>query len=316
MGGCGVVVGLGFFPNSIIVQVPPESDVEPSTLSSTSIGSSRMQSETSVPQFAGDFPARIPTPVARQQRRLDASESARGIERPRSVDVARLNERATVDEVFPCERSEPVSRVFNVVMATLGLILLLPLFIVIAIAIRLSSRGPVIYAQTRVGLDRRWRDTLALRERRLEDLGGQVFTIFKFRTMRVDAEKFSGAVWAQAHDPRVTTVGKYLRKFRLDELPQLWNIVRGDMNIVGPRPERPSIAARLREDIPEYRFRHRVKPGLTGLAQINQHYDACLEDVRGKVRWDLKYLQTQSLWLDVRTIVTTVPAVLLKFRGW
>lgn len=275
-----------------------------------------MQTETSVPQFAGDFPSRIPTPVARQQRRVDAGDHGRGIERPRSVDVARLGDRVALEEVFPCERAEGLSRAFNVVAGAIGLVLLLPLFLLIAIAIRLSSRGPVIYAQTRVGLDRRWRETLALRERRLEDLGGQVFTIFKFRTMRVDAERFSGAVWAQEHDPRVTTIGKYLRKFRLDELPQLWNIVRGDMNIVGPRPERPSIAARLREDIPEYRFRHRVKPGLTGLAQINQHYDACLEDVRGKVRWDLKYLQTQSLWLDVRIIVTTIPAVLVKFRGW
>jgi lipopolysaccharide/colanic/teichoic acid biosynthesis glycosyltransferase len=275
-----------------------------------------MKTESSVPQFAGDFPARIPTPVSRQQRRLDAAEHTRGIERPRSVEVARLADRPAVAEVFPSERAEGLSRAFNLLTGLIGLLLLLPLFILIAVAIRLSSRGPVIYAQTRVGLDRRWRETLALRERRLEDLGGQVFTIFKFRTMRVDAERFSGAVWAQAHDPRVTPIGRFLRKFRLDELPQLWNIVRGDMNIVGPRPERPSIAARLREDIPEYRFRHRVRPGLTGLAQINQHYDACLEDVRAKVRWDLTYLRTQSLWLDVRIILQTVPAVLLKFRGW
>lgn len=274
-----------------------------------------MKTESSAPQFAGDFPARIPTPVSRQ-RRLEASDHARGIERPRSIELARMGDRPAVEEVFPSERAEGLSRAFNLLVGLIGLLLLLPLFILIAIAIRLSSRGPVIYAQTRVGLDRRWRETLALRERRLEDLGGQVFTIFKFRTMRVDAERFSGAVWAQAHDPRVTPIGRFLRKFRLDELPQLWNIVRGDMNIVGPRPERPSIAARLREDIPEYRCRHRVRPGLTGLAQINQHYDACLEDVRAKVRWDLTYLRTQSLWLDVRIILKTVPAVILKFRGW
>lgn len=272
--------------------------------------------ESSVPQYAGDIPVRIPTPTGRRMRRPEGGDGGRMIERPRSVDVVRHADRAPIAEIFPRDREERISRVFNGALALVGLLILLPLLLLIAVAIRLSSRGPVIYAQTRVGIDRRWRETLALRERRLEDLGGQVFTIFKFRTMRVDAERFSGAVWAQEHDPRVTPLGRFLRKFRLDELPQLWNIVRGDMNIVGPRPERPSIAARLREDIPEYRFRHRVKPGLTGLAQINQRYDACLEDVRGKVRWDLEYLRTQSLWLDVRVILRTVPAVLLKFRGW
>ena len=238
------------------------------------------------------------------------------VERPRSVETAKVVERPHAEEIVPTERSEAIVRILNVTLASLGILLLSPLCLVIAIAIRLSSRGPIIYAQTRVGLDRRWRETLALRERRHEDLGGQVFTIFKFRTMRTDAERFSGAVWAQENDPRVTPLGKFLRKFRLDELPQLWNIVRGDMNLVGPRPERPSIVARLREDIPEYRFRHRVKPGLTGLAQINQHYDSCIDDVRAKVRWDLAYIRTQSMWLDCRIMLRTVPAVLLKFRGW
>ncbi|MBK6486534.1 MAG: sugar transferase [Gemmatimonadetes bacterium] len=220
-----------------------------------------------------------------------------------------------VPEVFPRERSEVANRALNVSLSVASLMLLSPVFVLIAIAIRMSSRGPIIYAQTRVGLDRRWRETLALRERRHEDLGGQVFTIFKFRTMRVDAERLSGAVWAQENDPRVTSLGRMLRKFRLDELPQLWNIVRGDMNLVGPRPERPSIVARLREDIDEYRFRHRVKPGLTGLAQINQHYDSCLDDVRAKVRWDLAYIERQDAWFDIRIMLRTIPAVLLKFRG-
>ena len=272
--------------------------------------------ESTVPQYAGDFPARIPTPTGRRQRRVDALDASRNIERPRSVDASRAGERAPVEEIIPPDRSEPLNRAVNVFIGGAGLLLLSPILLLISIVIRLSSRGPIIYAQTRVGLDRRWRETLALRERRHEDLGGQVFTIFKFRTMRVDAERYSGAVWAQENDPRVTPLGKYLRKFRLDELPQMWNIVRGDMNIVGPRPERPSIVARLREDIPEYRFRHRVKPGLTGLAQINQHYDQCLEDVRGKVRWDVQYIRTQSMWLDIRVMLRTVPAVLLKFRGW
>lgn len=272
--------------------------------------------ESTVSQFAGDYPARIPTPSTRRQRRLEGGDGGRGIERPRSVDGSHHDERNTLSEIFPKERSEALSRAVNVLTAGTSLLLLSPILLLIAIAIRLTSRGPIIYAQTRVGLDRRWRETLALRERRHEDLGGQVFTIFKFRTMRVDAERFSGAVWAQENDPRVTNLGRVLRKFRLDELPQLWNILRGDMNIVGPRPERPSIVARLREDIAEYKYRHRVRPGLTGLAQINQQYDACIEDVRAKVRWDLQYLGTQTIWLDMRIILKTVPAVLLKFRGW
>lgn len=265
--------------------------------------------------FAGDLPARAPTPSGRRQRRIEAADPSRASVLPRVVEP-KVPDRPPIEEIVPPERSEALDRVLNVSLATIGILVLSPICLVIAIAIRLSSRGPIIYAQTRVGLDRRWRETLALRERRNEDLGGQVFTIFKFRTMRTDAERFSGAVWAQENDPRVTPLGKFLRKFRLDELPQLWNIVRGDMNIVGPRPERPSIVARLREDIPGYRFRHRVKPGLTGLAQINQHYDSCLEDVRAKVTWDLAYIKTQSLWLDLQIILRTVPAVLLKFHGW
>jgi lipopolysaccharide/colanic/teichoic acid biosynthesis glycosyltransferase len=195
------------------------------------------------------------------------------------------------------------------IIALLGLILLAPLLLLIAFLIRLSSNGPILYAQTRVGLDRRWRAALALR-------GGQVFTIYKFRTMRVDAERHLGAVWAQQDDPRVTPLGRILRVLRLDEIPQLWNVVRGDMNIVGPRPERPSIVARLRENIPEYPLRHRVKPGITGLAQINQRYDSNIDDVRTKVLWDLRYMSEQSLLLDLKIMLRTVPSVLLKTPGW
>ncbi|MFN8666649.1 MAG: sugar transferase [Gemmatimonadaceae bacterium] len=249
-------------------------------------------------------------------RVIEGRASGHGVERPRSVVTVAQARRDEAIEVIPNDRSERLNRLMNLAIAGTALLIVSPVMVLIAIAIRLTSRGPIIYAQARVGLDRRWRDTLALRDRRAEDLGGQVFTIFKFRTMRVDAERFSGAVWAQENDPRVTRLGKFLRQFRLDELPQLWNIVRGDMNIVGPRPERPSIVARLREMIPEYKMRHRVKPGLTGLAQINQHYDQNLDDVRGKVRWDLEYIRTQSLWLDIVVMLKTVPSVLLKFRGW
>ncbi len=249
-------------------------------------------------------------------RVIEGRAAGHGVERPRSVAASSQVRREDAIEVIPNDRSERLSRMMNLAIAGTALLIVSPVIVLIAIAIRLTSRGPIIYAQARVGLDRRWRDTLALRDRRAEDLGGQVFTIFKFRTMRVDAERFSGAVWAQENDPRVTRLGKFLRQFRLDELPQLWNIVRGDMNIVGPRPERPSIVARLREMIPEYKMRHRVRPGLTGLAQINQHYDQNLDDVRGKIRWDLEYIRTQTLWLDIVVMLKTVPSVLLKFRGW
>lgn len=252
---------------------------------------------------------RVPTPQPRA--RLDGS---RAIERPISLEMPPYRDRP--EEVIPRERNEALSRLLNVAVAGLGLLLTLPILIIVALLIKRSSKGPILYTQTRVGLDRRWKRTLALRDARAEDLGGQVFTIYKFRTMRVDAERASGAVWAVENDPRVTRLGKFLRQYRIDEIPQLWNVVRGDMNIVGPRPERPSIVARLREDIPEYRFRHRVKPGLTGLAQINQRYDRCLDDVRSKVAWDLRYLQEQGFWLDLKIMVTTVPSVLLKFRGW
>jgi lipopolysaccharide/colanic/teichoic acid biosynthesis glycosyltransferase len=221
-----------------------------------------------------------------------------------------------VPEVIPRERDERLSRALNLAIATMALLVSSPVLVLLAIAVKLTSRGPILYAQTRVGLDRRWRSTLALHERRLEDLGGQVFTIYKFRTMRVDAERGSGAVWAQENDPRVTRLGKYMRMLRLDEIPQFWNVLLGDMNIVGPRPERPSIVSRLREDIPEYQARHRVKPGITGLAQINQNYDACIDDVRSKVRWDLQYITVQSVWVDLSICLKTVPSVLLRYRGW
>lgn len=234
----------------------------------------------------------------------------------RAVPAELIKEEIPGDGVVPRGRAEALNRALNVTLAAAGLLVALPLLLLIGLLIKLTSKGPILYAQTRVGLDRRWRRTLAMHDRRIRDLGGAVFTIYKFRTMRVDAEARSGAVWAKANDPRVTAIGKYLRVLRLDELPQLWNILRGDMNIVGPRPERPSIVARLQRDITNYGCRHRVRPGLTGLAQINQQYDACLDDVRTKVSYDLDYLRKQSILLDLRIMLRTVPAVLLKYRGW
>ncbi|MCU0649450.1 MAG: sugar transferase [Gemmatimonadaceae bacterium] len=192
----------------------------------------------------------------------------------------------------------------------------LPLIVLTALAVRLTSRGPVIYSQTRVGLDRRWNSARALRDRRGEDVGGSQFTIYKFRSMRVDAEKDGKAVWATKDDDRCTPVGRFIRKVRLDELPQLWNVLRGDMNLVGPRPERPSIFLRLREEIDHYGVRQRVKPGLTGFAQIYHSYDTDIEGVRIKLAYDLRYLREQSLWTDIRILVGTIPVILGRKGGW
>ena len=207
------------------------------------------------------------------------------------------------------------SRALNYTLALLGLLLLLPLLLVVALLVRLTSPGPALYCQIRVGLDRR-RPRGAPNQRRERDLGGRPFTIYKFRTMWVDAEHQSGAVWAQQRDPRVTPVGRLLRQYRLDELPQLLNVLKGEMNIVGPRPERPTIFAELREHIAEYPLRQRAKPGITGLAQINHHYDRSLEDVRTKVHYDLEYIRRQSVTEDLRIMLKTLPVILLRRGGW
>jgi lipopolysaccharide/colanic/teichoic acid biosynthesis glycosyltransferase len=220
------------------------------------------------------------------------------------------------DAAHPALAPSNPQRALNVAVAVVGLILGLPVLLLIALAIKLTSRGPVFYIQERVGLDRRLRRQFGDNHRRLDDLGGAPFRIYKFRTMRVDAEHGSGAVWAEKRDPRVTSVGRFLRQYRLDELPQLINVLRGEMNIVGPRPERPAIVRDLRESIDEYRARHRALPGITGLAQVNHHYDSCLDDVRTKVVYDLEYIRRQSLWEDLKIMVKTIPVMLFRRGGW
>ena len=212
--------------------------------------------------------------------------------------------------------SEWARRAVNFILALVALIVTTPIMILVALLVRFTSRGSVLYTQVRVGLDRRTTAAAAQNHRRQHDLGGQPFTIYKFRTMRADAEHGSGAVWAQQQDPRVTAVGGLLRQYRLDELPQLFNVLKGEMNIVGPRPERPTIFAELREQIAEYPLRQRAKPGITGLAQINHHYDRSLEDVRTKVHYDLEYIRRQSVAEDLRIMLKTVPVVLLRRGGW
>lgn len=207
-------------------------------------------------------------------------------------------------------------RLLNVCVAGLGIVLAAPIMAVVAVLVKLTSPGPVIYTQTRVGLDQRAHGPGADNRRRVADLGGKPFRIYKFRTMRVNAESGTGAVWATPSDPRLTPVGGFLRKYRLDEIPQLFNVLKGDMNIVGPRPERPQLFASLKDSIDQYQLRQRAKPGITGLAQVSQQYDACLDDVRRKVRYDLEYLRRRSLAQDIWIMCKTVPVVLFRRGGW
>lgn len=184
----------------------------------------------------------------------------------------------------------------NLLVAAIGAIVATPVMLIVALAVRFSSPGPILYRQIRVGLD------------------GVVFTLFKFRSMRVDAEAASGAVFASKDDPRVTRVGRIIRKLRLDELPQLFNVLRGEMSIVGPRPERPEFVKTLSIRIPYYRQRHCVRPGITGWAQINYKYGENLEDTIEKLEYDLFYIKNMSLSLDTYIIFHTLKTMLMS-RG-
>jgi lipopolysaccharide/colanic/teichoic acid biosynthesis glycosyltransferase len=222
--------------------------------------------------------------------------------------------RAAVSTWWASADRDRLRRALNVMVAAVGIVLALPLMVLIAIAIKLTSPGPIIFKQTRVGLDRRTPGIPAGNWRRGVDHGGRLFTLYKFRTMRADSGR--AQVWASPDDPRVTRVGHVLRKYRLDELPQLVNVLKGDMNVVGPRPEQPAIFAELRNRIGPYTARQRVLPGITGWAQVNQHYDRTVDDVRTKVELDLEYIQRQSVAEDVRILMRTVPTVLFGRGAW
>ena len=198
-------------------------------------------------------------------------------------------------------------RVLDVVLASVALTALLPVFILVAIAVRLDSRGPVLYEQERVGLDRRrgHASTPAGGNRRKKASYGRPFTIYKFRSMVADAEKHTGPVWAAERDPRATRVGAFLRRSHLDEIPQLLNVLRGEMSMVGPRPERPQLFGDLVAQIPEYALRCRTLPGITGIAQIKNGYDSSLESAARKVQYDLYYIRNGSALLDLRIMTAT-----------
>lgn len=220
---------------------------------------------------------------------------------------------------------ELARRTLNLGVAAALLVLALPLMAIIAVVIRLSSPGPVIFVQERVGVNRRRRTgqrPLPMRgpgrpDRRRADAGGELFKMYKFRTMYVSPEE-AEQVWARKDDPRITPVGRLLRALRLDELPQLWNVLLGHMNVVGPRPEQPEIFRQLRSEIAEYPRRQRVLPGITGWAQINNGYDQTSRDVQLKLGYDMEYLKRRSAAHDLRILIKTVPVVLGRkvfFRG-
>ncbi len=224
--------------------------------------------------------------------------------------------RALRSNILRARLNELLIRMMDITLATVGLLLSLPLFFLVPILIKLDSPGPVFYHQWRTGIDRRRGERrnadLGIgqerrrRQRRRQDLYGKPFRIYKFRSMYKDAEAESGPVWAAEEDPRVTRIGRYLRKYHIDEIPQFWNILKGDMSMVGPRPERPEIIQKLVAQIPEYRLRLSVRPGLTGLAQILDGYDSSLEDVRKKLNHDLDYIRRRGPLMNCLIIFHTL----------
>jgi sugar transferase (PEP-CTERM system associated) len=186
-----------------------------------------------------------------------------------------------------------VKRGIDVALALIGLALGAPLMIVTGLAVRIDSPGPILYAQKRVGEH------------------GRVFTLYKFRSMRADAERGT-PVWARARDDRATRVGRFIRLTRLDEIPQLWNVLRGDMSFVGPRPERPFFVEQLTDAIPFYRQRHAVKPGVTGWAQVKYRYGASIEDAREKLQYDLYYIKHMSIIFDLTIVFDTIKVIVAR----
>lgn len=205
-------------------------------------------------------------------------------------------------------------RLFDILLASVALVALLPVFLLVAIAVRLDSRGPVLYEQERVGINRRRGQgpTPIRGNRRRRVSYGRPFTIYKFRSMVSDAEKHTGPVWAQDRDPRCTRVGTFLRRSHLDEIPQLLNVLRGEMGMVGPRPERPQLFGDLVAQIPEYALRCRTLPGITGIAQIKNGYDDSLQSAARKVQYDLYYIRKGSALLDLKIMMATA---LVLVRG-
>jgi len=178
--------------------------------------------------------------------------------------------------------------VFDFFFSLISIIGSIPLWIIISILIKVDSRGPILYKQKRVGKH------------------NTIFNAIKFRSMVKEAEKQTGPMWAEKDDPRITIVGRFLRRFRLDELPQLLNVLKGHMSLVGPRPERPFFVEKLKQEYPFYMRRSKIRPGITGWAQIKHSYDENIADVREKLRYDFFYIENVDIWLDLKIILTTI----------
>lgn len=220
--------------------------------------------------------------------------------------------------------SERLKRIVDIAGASVGLLLTAPIFVIVPILIKLDSPGPALFRQQRVGQNRRNGNRRRVNaeltserrngDRRKQNYHGKPFYIFKFRTMRQDAEKYSGPIWASKNDPRITSLGRFLRTSRLDEIPQLINVLRGDMSLVGPRPERPFFIEKLRSQIDSYDQRMHVKPGITGLAQVKAGYDQDIDDVRKKLGFDLEYIRRRGVVQDLKIMMKTV-VVMIAGKG-
>ncbi len=202
-----------------------------------------------------------------------------------------------------------LKRSLDLLISGVGLVAASPILILVAVLIKLDSRGPIFYVQERIGLNRRRSRNggpISGRDMRLLDTFGRPFKMYKFRSMVVDAERHTGPVWAAAKDGRITRLGKFLRQTRLDETPQLWNVLRGEMSLVGPRPERPVFVTSIAEKLPEYPIRYHALPGITGLAQVKSRYDTSIETVNRKLQYDLYYVRHGRLLLDLKIMAATV----------
>ncbi|MBA4067849.1 MAG: sugar transferase [Isosphaera sp.] len=210
-----------------------------------------------------------------------------GLLTPRPAVRPPVPSRPSPDPPPAAEPSDRVRAAADFAAAAALAVVALPVFFFCAVLVRITSRGPAVYTQARVGR------------------GGRVFTLYKIRTMYRDSERHTGPRWCAPGDPRITPVGCVLRKLHLDELPQLWNVLKGDMSLIGPRPERPEIAARLRQSVQGYDRRHAVKPGITGFAQVHLPPDTCLRSVRNKLAYDLFYIRHRSARMTAYVLAAT-----------